>query len=68
VKFLIDNQLPVSLAGWLVSRGHEAFHGLSVGLAQAKDPQIWNYAAEHACVIVTKDEDFVRLGTLREDS
>jgi predicted nuclease of predicted toxin-antitoxin system len=68
VKFLIDNQLPVTLANWLASRGHETFHVLGVGLAQAKDPEIWNYAAVHSCVIVTKDEDFVRLATLREES
>lgn len=31
---------------------------LDVGLAQAKDNPIWQYAAERQAVIVTKDEDF----------
>jgi predicted nuclease of predicted toxin-antitoxin system len=60
VKFLIDNQLPASLANLLVSLGHEALHVLDVGLAAAGDHDIWRYAAENALVIVTKDEDFSR--------
>jgi len=58
VRFLIDNQLPSVLAGWLQERGHDAEHVLNVGLAQGKDTPIWRYAQEQQAVIVTKDEDF----------
>jgi predicted nuclease of predicted toxin-antitoxin system len=58
VKFLIDNQLPATLATFLNSKGHECRHVLDAGLAAAKDEEIAGYAAKHSLVIVTKDEDF----------
>jgi predicted nuclease of predicted toxin-antitoxin system len=58
VKFLVDNQLPETLAKYLCTKGHDAQHVLSVGLPSAKDIQICKYAAERGFVIVTKDEDF----------
>jgi predicted nuclease of predicted toxin-antitoxin system len=64
VKFLIDNQLPESLAKYLCTKGHDALHVLNVGLASAKDGEICKYAAEHALVMVTKDEDFSRQAIL----
>ena len=33
-------------------------HVRDVGLERADDESIWQYAAEHALVIVTKDADF----------
>jgi predicted nuclease of predicted toxin-antitoxin system len=60
VRFLIDNQLPASLADLLVSHGHHAIHVLEVGLAVANDRDIWRYAAENSLVIISKDEDFSR--------
>jgi len=58
VRFLIDNQLPSALAGWLRERGHEAEHVLNVGLAQAKDTPVWQHAQDQGAVLITKDEDF----------
>lgn len=58
MHFLIDNQLPSALAGWLRERGHDAEHVLNVGLAQAKDTPVWRYAQDQGAVLVTKDEDF----------
>ena len=58
MRFLIDTQLPAGLSNWLRDRGHQAEHVLEIGLAQAKDALIWNYASEHNSVIITKDEDF----------
>jgi predicted nuclease of predicted toxin-antitoxin system len=58
VRFLVDNQLPVALAGWLRDQGHEAEHVLDIQLAQAKDNPIWLHAIKVGAVIVTKDEDF----------
>jgi predicted nuclease of predicted toxin-antitoxin system len=63
VKFLIDNQLPTALARHIIAKGHEAEHVLNIGLAEAKDAQICQYAESNALVIVTKDEDFSRLAS-----
>lgn len=66
-RFLVDNQLPVALARWLCERGHAADHVLDVNLAQAPDRLLWLYAATHGAVILTKDEDFAQMVTLRPE-
>jgi len=58
VRFIIDAQLPASLAGDLKTIGHEAIAVRNVGLREAEDESIWDYANTHQMVIVTKDEDF----------
>jgi predicted nuclease of predicted toxin-antitoxin system len=59
LKFLIDAQLPPSLAPWLRGKGHEAEHVLAVAGLDASDAMIWNLAVENDSVIVTKDRDFI---------
>jgi hypothetical protein len=44
VKFLVDNQLPIALARFLSSLGVECTHVLDLGLAQASDQKIWQWA------------------------
>lgn len=56
--FVIDQQLPATLAQWFEQRGFEAVHVRDLGLRDAPDPVIWRYAVEHQAVVVTKDEDF----------
>ena len=58
MKFLLDAQLPPALARWLREVGHEAYPVREVGLREAEDPVIWNYAEAHGLVLLTKDEDF----------
>lgn len=58
MRFLVDAQLPPALARWLVIKGHEATHVSDHGMQSATDKQIWQFAAELAAVIITKDEDF----------
>mgnify|MGYP000092790926 CR=1 FL=1 len=58
MKFLVDAQLPPSLARWLQEAGHEAEHVDDVGLREANDGAIWVHALQVGAVIVTKDEDF----------
>ena len=58
MKFLIDAQLPPALARWLREQGDEAQHVEDVGLRDADDSPIWDYALKTCAVIVTKDEDF----------
>ena len=59
MKFLVDAQLPPSLARWISNRDHEATHIFDIAMHTAGDAAIWEYAATNACVLLTKDEDFV---------
>ena len=58
MKFLIDHQLPPSLAGFFRSRGHQCQCLLEIGMASSSDAEICEYAASRQYIIVTKDEDF----------
>ena len=61
MKFLVDNQLPPSLAGWLCDRGHDAVHAYDAGLARLDDRTLWSHAIADGRIIVSKDEDFLYL-------
>ena len=56
--FLIDAQLPPSLAEALRQAGCQAVHVTDLGLLAATDPQIWDEAISRSAVLVTKDRDF----------
>jgi predicted nuclease of predicted toxin-antitoxin system len=58
VKFIIDAQLPPSLAAALREEGCDAVAVREIGLREAKDAAIWAYALQNNGVILTKDEDF----------
>jgi len=44
----------------LSSHEHQAEHVVDVGLLDASDISIWQYAVDHDAVLITKDEDFAR--------
>src|SRR5689334_6173775 len=67
MQFLVDAQLPPALASWFIAHGHEAKAAREVGLRNATDTAIWNFAMQGGSVIVSKDEDFVER-TLRSTS
>jgi predicted nuclease of predicted toxin-antitoxin system len=56
--FLVDAQLPPSLAQALRRTGCDAIHVVDLGLAAATDQQIWDEAISRSAVLVTKDRDF----------
>ena len=58
MKFLVDAQLPPSLAAALRQAGCDAVAVREVGLREAKDAAIWQYALQNNAAILTKDEDF----------
>jgi predicted nuclease of predicted toxin-antitoxin system len=59
--FLVDAQLPPSLAGALRQAGCEAIHVADLELAAATDRRIWAEALARSAVLVTKDRDFALL-------
>ncbi len=61
MRFLIDAQLPPSLAERLREAGHEAEHINLIGLGAASDRRIWTYARSKGAVIITKDQDLADL-------
>ena len=65
MKFLVDAQLPPTLAEWLRRKGFEANAVRELGLRDADDLTIWRFACERSAIVVTKDEDFIGLATLR---
>ena len=56
--FLVDAQLPPSLAEALREAGCQAVHLVELGLLAASDQQIWDEAISRSAVLVTKDRDF----------
>ena len=61
MKLLLDAQLPPSLCGWFVERGHDCAHVLSLGLVAADDREIAVQAEFDGWCVLSKDEDFLRL-------
>lgn len=41
MKFLVDTQLPGTVARWLRGRGYDAVHVLERGMGQSGDVEIW---------------------------
>ena len=58
MKFIIDAQLPPSLAEVLRQAHCDAKPVRDIGLRGAKDKAIWEFALQNGAAIVTKDEDF----------
>ncbi len=63
MKFLVDAQLPPALAHALREAGHNAQPVRELGLREAEDSDIWEYALAHQCAIITKDQDFAERST-----
>ena len=68
MRFLVDNQLPPSLARWLRDRGHEAEHVFESGLHLLDDRALWERALADARIVVSKDEDFLYLSSQPNDA
>lgn len=61
MRFLIDQQLPPVLAESLRASGFDAVHVRDLGLSAAADTAIWDEARRDNAVVISRDEDFVRL-------
>lgn len=58
MKFLVDVQLPGTLARWLRGRNCDAIHALELDLGRADDLTLWRMAREESRIMISKDEDF----------
>ncbi len=58
MKFLLDENMPPSLAGLLISAGHDARHVNEIGYNHTPDFKISALAAASGEIIITHDTDF----------
>jgi predicted nuclease of predicted toxin-antitoxin system len=58
VRFVVDAQLPTALTLAIKSCGHVAESVRDLGLGEAEDDAIWDFAIQNGASIITKDEDF----------
>lgn len=58
MKLLFDQNVSPWLCGELSDLFPDSIHVREVGLREADDGIIWDYAARHGFAIVTKDADF----------
>ena len=58
MKLLFDQNLSPSLVKVLSDLYPESIHVRDVGLRDATDEAVWNYASRHGLTIMSKDSDF----------
>lgn len=60
MKFLVDEQLPISLVKWLTSQGYDTIHATSLGkFLRISDKEVCRESISHNRVVITKDIDFL---------
>jgi predicted nuclease of predicted toxin-antitoxin system len=68
MKFLVDVQLPGTLARWLRGRNCDAIHALDRDWGQIDDRELWKFANDESRIMISKDEDFFILATRPKDN
>jgi predicted nuclease of predicted toxin-antitoxin system len=58
MQFLIDENLPPEIGQMLHAEGHTAVDVADSPLRGYKDQELWQLAAEHGMVVVSRDLDF----------
>lgn len=62
MNLLVDNQLPPALARFIESEfGCSGTHVADIGLRDASDAEVWQYASKIDAILVSKDEDFATM-------
>jgi predicted nuclease of predicted toxin-antitoxin system len=67
IKVLLDQGLPRSSVGWLRKAGWDAVHVYDIGLSQASDRRILEYARAEGRICITLDADFHSLIAVAND-
>jgi predicted nuclease of predicted toxin-antitoxin system len=65
MKLLLDENISRRLVPLLANAYPDSTHVVLQGLQQASDGAVWQYAKDHDYVIVSKDDDFTALSSLR---
>lgn len=65
MKLLLDENISRRLLPLLADAYPGSTHVVLQGLQQAGDVEIWQFAKDHGLVIVSKDDDFTALSSLR---
>ncbi|MEB3291629.1 MAG: DUF5615 family PIN-like protein [Synechococcales bacterium] len=65
MKLLFDHNLSPSLVRRMAELYPDSQHVFLLGMDQADDQQIWNYATDNEFTIVTRDSDYNDLSLLR---
>jgi predicted nuclease of predicted toxin-antitoxin system len=68
MRFLLDENIPPSLAVLLKRTGHEARHVVEIGYTSTPDFKISAFAAQSGEIILTHDTDFGTILALSGDS
>ena len=65
MKLLLDENISRRLVPALANAYPGSTHVVLQGLQQASDVEVWQFAKDHGYVIVSKDDDFTALSSLR---
>ena len=65
MKILFDQNISFRLVNLLKTTFEQVDHVKSLGLTDATDLEIWNFAFKNNYTIVTFDSDFIDLATLK---
>ncbi|MEQ8433838.1 MAG: DUF5615 family PIN-like protein [Oceanicaulis sp.] len=60
MNFVVDQNLPAWLAGWLRDAGHDATHLREIGMQDATDNEVAALVRARSAVLISKDGDFAR--------
>lgn len=58
MKLLVDQNLSFKLASRVADLFPDSVHVRDIGLKDADDRVVWDYAKQHGCIVVSKDSDF----------
>lgn len=61
MRLLVEENLPPWLAAWFRDTGEDALHVYDLGLDHVADTSIRDLAREALRIVVTKDDDFLRI-------
>lgn len=59
-RFLVDENLPERLVGYLRAEGYAAEHAYAVGLRARPDLDVFEYAKTADAILITQDHDLER--------
>jgi predicted nuclease of predicted toxin-antitoxin system len=65
MRLLIDENLSEALTVSLHDLFPDSLHIRTLGSGGASDLTVWELARQHDCILLTRDEDFLRLSILR---